>query len=354
MAVILFSALSVLYYYFNTFISTDNAYVEAHIVYISPKVPGIVKNVFVKDNEEVKAGQILVEIDEKDYAVRLEKAEMNFNTNIAMAKRAEGELKAANDLIAVAGSNLNVAISQIRETEAGEGIALANLNLAEKDMQRSKELYNKEFATRKQLDDAETKKIMAQRELELAKSKVIGARAKKDAEEAQLKNLRTQAEVARLSLETAISRSEEAKTLVKEARITNDDTRLFSPANGIVGRKIVEIGQFVSPGQPLMAIVSTADIWIVANYKETQLTKVRAGMTVEIKADIYPDMILKGIVESLSPASGATFSLLPPENATGNFTKVVQRIPVRIKISGNERFKLKPGMSVKTTIDTRT
>ncbi|HEY6873424.1 MAG TPA: HlyD family secretion protein [Geobacteraceae bacterium] len=300
-----------------TRISTDNAFVEARIHSISAKVPGTVVHVLVQDNQPVKKGDLLVELDPDDYRVRLQNAQAEFD----MARN-----ETSGDYARVDGARASV------------DLARARLDQAELDMQRGKALFAREVIPKDQLDRLDTARKIAASQL-------------KETEE----NLRR--EQASLGLPGnggKVARIAQKQAKLDEARLNLSYTRIYAPADGYVTRKSVEPGNNLQPGQPLMAIVALDDAWVTANYKESQLTHMKPGQRVEFRVDSYPGEKFTGSVESIMAGTGAAFALLPPENATGNYVKVVQRIPVRIAIdkSSDPGRRLRVGMSVVPSIFT--
>ena len=313
-------------------VSTDNAQVEGHIVPVLPKVGGFVSEVKAVDNQPVKSGELLVRIDDRDYQARLAQAEADLEVAVANAgKEGAGGQAGAQLAAARAGAAGAPAVDQ----------AVANADRARKDLERIRQLIEKKMVSPQQLDAADA-----------------AARAA----EAQVRSSREAANSAAQQVEAFSAALRGASARVDNARAARDfaanqfaDTRVVAPASGIVSNKNVEPGQLVQAGQPLMSVVPLDDIWVAANLKETDVRNVRPGDAVEIEVDAYPGERFEGTVESLSPASGARFSLLPPDNATGNFTKVVQRIPVRIRFNrpNDPARLLRPGMSCFVTIATR-
>lgn len=288
----------------RTHVSTDDAQVDGHIVPILPKVGGFVLGVRVVENQPVAAGDTLVVLDDRDYTVRLAQA----NADLA---------------VALAGVSNRVRVGQ---AEAQVEQAQANVSKAHADLDRLRPLAAQEIVSKQQLDATEATARAADAALAAAQAALLAA----DARVGAMRAARDQAALN-----------------VSYVMIT-------APASGVVSKKSVEIGQLVQPGQPLMSIVPLEDVWITANLKETQIANVKAGDLVEFTVDAYSGMDFKGHVESLSPATGARFSLLPPDNATGNFTKVVQRVPVRIRPDAiDPAHPLRSGMSVTVTIQTR-
>ena len=288
----------------RTHVSTDDAQVDGHIIPILPKVGGFVLSVRVTENQHVKAGDTLVVLDDRDYRVRLIQAD-------------------ADLAVALAGVSNRARVGQ---AEAQVEQAQANVAKAHADLDRLRPLAEQDIVSKQQLDATAASARAADAALASAEASLLAADARVGA-------MRAARDQAALNLSY---------------------TRITAPAAGVVSKKSVEVGQLVSAGQPLMSVVPLDDVWLTANLKETQIQNVKAGDAVAFTVDAYPGTDFKGHVESLSPATGARFSLLPPDNATGNFTKVVQRVPVRIRPDAvDAAHPLRPGMSVTVTIATR-
>ncbi|MCX7770364.1 MAG: HlyD family secretion protein [Proteobacteria bacterium] len=279
----------------KSYVKTDNAYVKEDFTIVSSKIGGSVVAVYVKDNDYVKKGDLLLEIDPKDYEVKVEQAKIA----VVEARNRIEELK-----------------TKTKEVDALIEIRKAEYSKAETDYNRAKRLYDKNLIPKDQLERAET-------QLRIAKGNLDNAEKQK---ETILAGIGKKIE----GEEAVIKRNEK---ILKEVSIYLGYSKIYAPQDGYVARKNVEVGNFITPGQPLMALVPMKNFYIEANFKETEVGKIRPGNKAEIKIDIYPDLKLEGEVESISPGTGVVFSLLPPENATGNWIKVVQRIPVRIKIN---------------------
>jgi membrane fusion protein (multidrug efflux system) len=330
-----------LYFYLayrNTHISTDDAYVTGPIHIIASKVPGTVKKIYVTDDQHVNEGDILLEIDNRDYDVRARETESSVNSE--QAKSNEFALRA------------NAAKQQLIELRYRVDSAKANLKLqevnlkqAESDLQRAEKLFSRGIIPEERMERATTVHDSAAAQVEAARD--------------QLK----QAEAAVATQKIVIQQSESAvnsqKSLVKQKEETHTAenlklsyTKIYAPSNGYITRKNVEVGNQIQSGQPLLAVVPLSDVWIVANYKETQLENVKPGQKVAIEVDTYPGKTFTGKVESIMAGSGSTFSLFPPENATGSYVKVVQRIPVKIVLDNktDHNHVLRVGMSVIPTI----
>jgi membrane fusion protein (multidrug efflux system) len=316
--------------YSRTHETTDNAQIEGHVVPVLPKVGGYVTRVLVEDNQVVREGDTLVTLDPRDYQVRLQEAQADLRAAVVAAAR-NG---AASAEVGQASARRGAAV-------AGIGSAQANYDRAKQDVERMRRLAETRVISRQQLDEAEAAYRSADAELQAAQSQAKAA----------------QAEVSGASagVRSAEARLAAAQASVAAAQLQLSYAVITAPAAGRVSKKTVEVGQLVSPGQALMSLVDERDVWVVANMKETQLDDIAVGQPVEIEVDAYNGRTFGGRVESIQGATGARFALLPPDNATGNFTKVVQRIPVRIALDRRpaDAPPLRPGMSVEVAIDTR-
>ncbi|MBV8493882.1 MAG: HlyD family secretion protein [Alphaproteobacteria bacterium] len=307
--------------------STDDAYVQSDVTLISPKVEGYIKEVLVRDNEAVTAGQVLFTIENRDFAAKVAQAEAALATQEASVATYGSRLKLQQAMIDQAAANL-------RSSEA-------DLNRAQLDFKRYAALVTSDYASRQKYESTEADSRKAEAALGKARAAVA-------AEQNQLGVLESQ------------KREEEAKLLQARATLQLakndlDNTVIRAPVAGIAGNRAGQIGQYVKAGTQLLSLVPLPQIYVTANFKETQLTRMRPGQPAEISVDAYPDQPLQGKVESFAPGSGAQFSLLPPDNATGNFTKIVQRVPVRIAVPADAPIAklLRPGLSVTVTVDTR-
>ena len=286
------------YYRFMTsHVTTDDAYVDGTVDLISSRVTGTVSQVYVQDNWIVKAGDLLVTLDPADSAVRVERARANLNR---------------------ARSMVDQEYAQLTEAEAGQHLAEAQLSQAQTDYKRAKTLRTVGVVSQEFYDQSETAYRASEANLALAKQEVARSRAALGGADSVDRDRYDQAIV------------KQAESELKTAELDLGYTNIHAPVSGVITRKSVHIGHRVQAGEPLMTIVPLDSLYVTANFKETQLTYVRVGQKADIVADIYPDYSFKGHVDSISLGTGAAFSLLPPENATGNWVKVVQRVPVKI------------------------
>ena len=307
--------------------STDDAYVQSDITVISPKLEGYLKEVRVEDNQPVTAGQVLVVIDDRDFAAKVAQAEAAVATAEASVDTYE--------------SRLELQRSMIDQAKAEVVAAEAEKSRAERDYQRYRQLMTSDYASRQRFETAEAESEKAAAAVTQKQAAVVAALG-------MLRVLRAQRDEEK-------ARREQARANLRLAKNDLDNTVIRAPSAGVVGNRAGRPGQYVKPGTQLMSLVPLPYVYVTANFKETQLTRMRPGQSAEIYVDAYPDKTLTGRIESFAPASGAQFSLLPPDNATGNFTKIVQRVPVRIALPVDEPLArlLRPGLSVTVTIDTR-
>ncbi|MGX9179031.1 HlyD family secretion protein [Mesorhizobium sp. BHbdii] len=309
-------------------ISTDDAYVQADMAFISPKISGYVDQVKVTENQQVKAGDPLLVVDNGDYKIAVAQAEAQIATLSKTLDRIDAQTEAAR-----------ASLEQAQAQKTADQAAAAN---AARVQTRAAQLLKTHVGTQAQLDDAQTA-------VEQANAALVGADAQIAAAQANIGVLQAQrAETASTLASLQLARDKAARDL--------SFTVLRAPYDGVVGNRSVEQGDLISPGQKLAVIVPMDKLYIVANFKETQLARLVPGEKVRISVDAIDGQDFEGTVSSLAPASGAVFSLLPPENATGNFTKVVQRVPVRIDVPADvlKTGKLRAGLSVVVAVDSRT
>jgi membrane fusion protein, multidrug efflux system len=312
--------------------STDNAQVDGHIVPVLSKVGGYVKTVGVSENDHVNAGQLLVQLEDADYQIRLRQAQ----ADLAAAEATGG----GGGFAGQAQAQVQSAAGQRAALDAQIGAARANANKADADLARAKELAGKQIISKQQLDAAQASADIAHANLLAAQRQALAAGGTVNTAEAGVR--------------VANARTLAARAALQNAQLQLDYTRITAPASGEVSRKQVEVGQLVAAGQPLLSIVADTGVWVTANFKETQLARIRPGQPVEFEIDAYGGCKGEGKVASVSGATGAKFALLPPDNATGNFTKVVQRVPVRIAVTKPcvGSYPLRPGLSAVVHVNT--
>ncbi len=321
-------------------ITTDNAYIRADIATIAPKVQGYVEHVHVTDNQAVKAGDLLVTLEVADYATRVSEA-------------------AARAGVAAAEANVETATAQIAaqrdrlvQAKASAAAAEADATLAANDLERYTELAGKGHYPKASLDAAATKAQAARASLDQSKAGITTAQSELSVAEANYHRAQEDLASAKAAVAGADAQVEAAQARVDAAKLDATRTELRAPFDGVVANRVVAEGQLLSPGQQTMSIVPVSDAYIVANFKETQVERMRAGQEVDIHVDAYPDLKVTGTLDSIAPATGGQFSLIPMDTATGNFTKIVQRVPVRVKISDEALATglMRPGLSVEATV----
>jgi membrane fusion protein (multidrug efflux system) len=308
-------------------VSTDDAYVKADSTTIAPKVSGYLQLVAVKDNEHVATGQVLARIDDRDFKVALDQA--------------KADVTAAEAAVASKRAQLDV-----QQTVIGAARATLDVDVAAQTFSRQE---NKRYT------DLAATGYGSIQNAQNAQARDAGAAATIERDKANLASALKQVELLKAEIAQATAAALRAEALQRQAELNLGYTTIMAPIDGVVGNRTLRVGQYVQAGTQLMSVVPAHGAYVVANYKETQLTDVHEGQAVDIAVDMFPGQVVHGHVDSLAPASGQEFALLPPDNATGNFTKVVQRIPVRIALDtgSNPRIELRPGMSVIPTIATR-
>ncbi|MDE1166641.1 MAG: HlyD family secretion protein [Pseudomonas sp.] len=319
---------------------TDDAYVRADWVPISARVGGYVAEVVVQDDQPVKAGDLLVRLDERDYRTRLEQAG-------AARAEADAALTAAQAQVQISHALITQQQAGIAQAGAQLQSARAELQRASLDQQRYQGLVRDHAASAQRLETA-------QAGLAQAKAAVDSAVALQRQQDSRLAVIRSREQLAQAALEQQRARQAEARAQWALANNALQDTQVRAPIDGVVGQRKVRTRQYITPGQPLLAVVPVQQAYVVANFKETQLAEMRPGQSVDISVDSFAGHERRGHIASFSPGSGAVFALLPSDNATGNFTKIVQRFPVRILLDpAPGQPPLLPGMSVTATVDTR-
>ena len=327
-----------MWFYSRNRVSTDDAQVDGHLVPVSCRVYGTVEKVLVEDNQAVKAGDPLVVVDPHDIQTRLDQARAALAQAHAQVEGAKSDLERARVAFQQARS------SDLETAKANLDAKQASLDKARTDLQRMKPLAEREEISALQFDGFKT-------QAEVADSEWRGARQR-------LGSLQQEADIRKVAVGAAEARLASAQAQVEQAKATLEGTELqlsyttiLAPVDGVVTRKFVEMGQTIQPGQGLLTLIPLHQSWVTANFKETQLARMKPGQEAEVKVDMN-GVVLKGRVDSIAGSTGSRMSLLPPENAVGNFVKVVQRIPVKIRIDEAEATKviLRPGMNVEATV----
>ncbi len=324
--------------YKNTHISTDDAFIDGNVHTIAPKIYGTVKAVYVEDNQFVRKGALLTELDPIDYATKTRQASSALGAQ-------QGRLLEDNARIVAARKQLAERKANIDAQAAAVALEEANLRQAKKDAIRAKNLFAKEAIPRERYERLTTDFDVQTAKVQAARQELRRARAAYAAQKAVLAE-----SLAALVYQGSVIK--QGKASLDLARLNEGYTKIHAPTDGYVTKKSVQVGNQVQPGQPLMAIVPLSETWVTANYKETQLTKIRPGQDVDIDVDTFPGVTFHGKVDSIMAGTGAVFSLFPPENATGNYVKVVQRVPVKIVLNPGEdpNHILRLGMSVQPTV----
>ncbi|HEY9777731.1 MAG TPA: HlyD family secretion protein [Planktothrix sp.] len=370
---------------------TDDAYVEGHISYVSPRIASNVTQVMVDENQRVKTGQLLIVLDSKDQQADLAEATASQQEAVDQATAAQSKIRqtdlsaqgqtsqAMGDIstvqadISSARSAVLQAKDSVRQAEARVREERAKEEFSRSDFERYKTAWANSAVTKQaydkasqSLDMAIATKEQAEQNLRQSRKLEVQAEAKVQSEIGRLdkskgmlttaQSMQAEKAVDEAQYKSSLASENRYKANVEAAQLKLSYTKIWAPVDGRIGKKSVEVGQRVEPGQALFSIVQD-DCWIIANFKETQVGKMRQGQPVEIKIDSFPNHTFTGKVDSLGPASGAKFSMLPPDNATGNFTKIVQRIPIKIKFDqssvGEFKSRISPGMSCLVTVETK-
>jgi membrane fusion protein (multidrug efflux system) len=305
--------------------TTDNAQIETSIVPVLTRISGYVKNISIKDYDSVKQNQIVVELDDAELQALLEEQKADLLQSTADVSNAKAQLD--NAILSLKNNKGIIELRTIRQKKAAT------------DLARDQNLYKEQAITKKQLDESEYQMAAANQEASNANTEYSIANNK--------------IAILREGLNKANALIQMKQAKIKETELKLSYTKITTPSTGKIGKKNINIGQFVQAGTPMFSIVNDSSYWIVANFKESQLESLQEGKKVNVRIDAYPDLVVQGTILSLSDATGAKFSLLPPDNSSGNFIKVTQRIPVKISIDNQAAFKnkLRAGMSVFITVD---
>ena len=316
--------------------TTDDAQIEKNMNPIIPRVSGYVTKVFVKDNQYVKKGDTLFTIDNRDYIIKVEEAKA------ALVGAEQGYAVSKAD-IGTAQANVSVSDANVQSASGNIETAKIRLNRAVNDYERYNNLYKNHSITKQQFEQAEATKLEAQSQLRILQEQQNASNYQKTVASSKSNVSSKQAEVSAANIKRA-------QAVLDAAKLNLNYTVITASIDGQVSKIAIQPGQFIQPGQSLFYIINNQEVWVIANFKETQLSKMVEGQKVTVKADAFPDTDFSGTITSFSPATGARFSILPPDNATGNFVKTIQRLPVKISLDAtNEAAKIKllrPGMNV--------
>jgi len=350
--------------------ATDDAQIESDVVPIAARVGGVVKVARVHDNQLVKAGDVLFELDPTDLDVEVAKAEAELEAMRAQQAAAEaqvaivrssssGGLSSARAALSGAGATVRGAADAIRAAEAAVARAQADLASADSDQARTKELFDKQAGTRRDVEHAQQAHDVAKATLDAANAQLAMARAQQGLAQSRVAEAEgrvTQSApvtevvaAAEASAKLAVARVKAAEVAVSKAKLERSYATIAAPAAGVVSKLGAHPGQHIMLGQPLLMLVPL-ETYVIANFKEIQVGAMVAGDPVDIELDAYPGATFHGIVDTVSPATGARFSMIPPDNATGNFVKVVQRVPVKITWSAPPSAAMRPGLSAEVTV----
>ena len=325
-------------HYRSTHVATEDAYVTGRIHVVASKVPGTVKVLLVNDNQFVKEKETLLEIDDQDYSVKVRESESTVGAEKARLEEIGSRAEVARKYFTELNFRMELAKANLRLEDV-------NLKQSQTDLQRMERLLASKIIAEEQCDKAKTAYEGNLARVQAAREQLSQAKAALETQKALIRQM----EASQVSQKSSVKQKQET---LEGDRLKKSYTLIYAPSSGYVTKKSVEVGNQIQAGQPLMAIVPLADVWIIANYKETQLEGVKPGQKVVIKVDSYPGKKFSGKVDSIMAGTGAAFSLFPPENATGNYVKVVQRVPVKIVLdAGTDSNKLlRVGMSVEPTI----
>lgn len=331
---------------------TENSQLQTNIVPISTRMTGYVTNIFIEDNQVVKKGDTLIKLDDRDLKIKVQQAEINLENAKANVSVVKSSVTSANASANATSSSIATAQANIETAKANVEAAKVRVWNATENFKRYEQLLSQTSATQQQYDQALAEKQTAERQVSVlerqvsvAQAQLKAAQQQTSASNAQASGVGTQVNVAEVVIKQRQAELDFAKLQLSYAYI-------LAPYNGYVSKKNVQPGQLLNPGQIICSVVDESTLWVVANFKETQVGKMQVGQPVEVKVDAFPKEKITGKVESISAATGSTFSLLPADNATGNFVKVVQRIPVKILIDKNQNNKvtLRAGMNVTVAV----
>jgi membrane fusion protein (multidrug efflux system) len=332
---------------------TDDAYLRADMTPLSTRISGTVRKVNVNDYQSVKAGQTLIELDDEDYRATLDQAQAAVAASEASLADNQATKRIQDAQIDAARAGIVQAEAAINAAKAGIAAATPELDRALTELKRQQALFDSKAATHQQLETAAAQQGELSGVVDARKADLARAEGALVASQSQLETTRRQREALNTKDDVYRADIQAKKAALVVAQVNLAYTRIAAPTDGTVGERHALAGQLVAPGTQVIDVVRS-EVWVQANFKETQLTNMRVGDTADVRIDTFPGRVFHGKVEQLSPASGSQFALLPPDNATGNFTKVVQRVPVKIVVSSGQPYldRLRPGFSAVVTVQT--
>ncbi len=331
---------------------TENSQIECNIIPVSPRISGYVDQVYVKENQRIHKGDTILKLDDRDLKIRLEQAIINARSAGANVSVVKSNATSADASASATSTSILTAQANVETAKANVEAAKVRVWNATENFKRYEQLYNQTSATQAQYDGALAEKQSAERQVQVAEKQVLVAEAQLKAAQQQSAASRTQANGVGTQVNLAEVGIQQRQADIEFAQLQLTYAYIIAPCDGFISRKNVQPGQLVNAGQILMSIVDDSQLWITANFKETQIEHMKEGQDVEVEVDAYPGKKFKGKIESLQAATGSKFSLLPADNATGNFVKVVQRVPVRIALldDKNDSYDLRAGMNVTVAV----
>jgi membrane fusion protein, multidrug efflux system len=331
---------------------TENSQIECNIVPVSARISGYVDQVFVTENQRIKKGDTILKLDDRDLKIRLQQAEINLKNAGANVSVVKSNVSSADASASATSMSVYTAEANVEAAKANVEAANVRVWNATENFKRYEQLYRQTSATQAQYDAALAEKQAAERQVQIAEKQVLIAQAQLKAAQQQTAASRTQASGVGTQVNLAEVGIQQRQADIEFAKLQLSYAYLIAPCDGFISRKNVQPGQLINAGQIVMSIVDDSELWITANFKETQIEKMKQGQDVEVKVDAYSGKKFKGKIESIQAATGSKFSLLPADNATGNFVKVVQRVPVRIALQDDktDQFDLRAGMNVTVAV----
>lgn len=331
---------------------TENSQIECNIVPIAPRISGYIDQIYVKENQEVRKGDTILKLDDRDLKIRLQQAIINAKSAGANVSVVKSNATSADASASATSTSILTAQANIETAKANVESARVRVWNATENFKRYEQLFNQTSATQAQYDAALAEKQSAEKQVAVLERQVQVAQAQLKAAQQQSAASRTQANGVGTQVSLAEVGIQQRNADIDFAQLQLTYAYIIAPCDGFISKKNVQVGQLVNPGQTLMSLVDDSQLWITANFKETQIENMKEGQDVEVKVDAYEGKTFKGKIESLQAATGSKFSLLPADNATGNFVKVVQRVPVRIALldDKNDKYDLRAGMNVTVAV----